>query len=87
MQYREKVRKYIEDHLIIFDGRIVFTDEDNIFERGFVNSLFAVQLLTYIEQEFNIAINSDDMEISNFSSVNNIMHLIEKKQREEFSSH
>lgn len=79
MNYREKVRGYINENLLIFGEKTKFTDEDNIFERGFVNSLFAMKLLTYVEQEFNILVESEDMEISNFNSVNNIVKLIEKK--------
>jgi len=82
MNYRDKVRKYIEDNLIVFGEKVDFTDEDNIFVRGFVNSLFAMKLLTYVEQEFNLVVESEDMEISNFSSVNSIVKLIEKKVRQ-----
>jgi methoxymalonate biosynthesis acyl carrier protein len=81
MPYRERVRKYIEENLILFGEKADFTDEDNIFQRGFVSSLFAMQLLTYIEQEFHIVVDSEDMEISNFSSVTAIVQLIEKKLR------
>lgn len=79
MNYKEKVRGYIDENLLIFGEKVTFTDEDNIFERGFVNSLFAMKLLTYVEQEFKIVVESEDMEISNFNSVNNIVKLIEKK--------
>lgn len=81
MPYRESVRKYIEEHLLFFGEKAEFADEDNIFQRGFVSSLFAMQLLTYIEQEFHLVVESEDMEISNFSSVNAIVKLIEKKLR------
>lgn len=76
---QEKIRKYIENNLIIYDEEVSFSDEDNIFTAGFVNSLFAMRLLSYIEDEFSITVESDDMEISNFSSVNNIINFIKSK--------
>ena len=79
MEFRENIRKFIEDNLIVFDEDASFTDEDNIFQRGVVNSLFAMKLLTYIESEFNISVSNDEIEISNFSSVNNIVNFIERK--------
>lgn len=80
MTTHEKIRQYIQDNLVIFDNNLIeFSDDDNIFEKGFVNSLFSMQLVTLIENEFNITIESEDLEIDNFSTVNNILKLIEKK--------
>jgi len=78
MEIKTKIRNFIKANLIIFDDDVEFTDSDNIFEMGFVNSLFAMKLLNYIETEFKVSIDNSEMEISNFSSVNNIERLIEK---------
>ena len=45
-------------------------DDDNLFESGIVNSLFAVQLMTFIEKTFAIEVGMDDLEIDNFKSLN-----------------
>lgn len=76
---KEKIVKFISDNLINLDDEIEIKDEDNIFEKGFVNSLFSMKLLNYIETEFNMQVDDDDMEISNFSTVNRIEALIKKK--------
>ena len=72
----QKIKDFIQLHLVTFEEKTEFTDTDNIFGMGFVNSLFAMQLLEYIESEFNITIKNDDLDIINFSSVNNIVSLI-----------
>jgi acyl carrier protein len=46
------------------------TDDDNLFESGIVNSLFAVQLMTFIEKTFAIEVGIDDLDIENFKSLN-----------------
>ena len=79
METNVKIREFIESNLVVFNEEAKFTDSDNIFEMGFVNSLFAMKLLTYIEKEFNISVENDEIEIANFSSVNNIVGLISKK--------
>lgn len=61
-----------------FDGRAV-SDEDDIFALGFANSLFAMQLVAFVEGEFRIEIDSDDLEIDNFRSVAAISGLVERK--------
>ncbi|OAJ75320.1 acyl carrier protein [Brevibacillus sp. SKDU10] len=79
MTAREKIRHFIEKNLVIFDDHVELSDEDNIFELGFVNSLFAMKMLTFVEEEFNITIDNDELDLINFSSVSNIVRLIEKK--------
>lgn len=80
MNHHEKIRQFINSNLVIFDTiGVQFSDDDNIFGKGFVNSLFAMQMLNYIESEFAITVDNDELEIENFSSVNNIVALIEKK--------
>ena len=45
-------------------------DDANLFEAGIVNSLFAVQLLAFVEKTFAIEVGMDDLDIDNFKSVN-----------------
>ena len=42
-----------------FEGRAV-DDHDDIFALGFANSLFAMQLVAFVEREFGVEIGSDD---------------------------
>lgn len=76
---REKIRAFVQSNLNIFDPDVEFCDADNIFQRGFVSSLFAVQLIAYIEKEFSIKVANQDMQISNFSSVDNMVEFVEQK--------
>ena len=45
-------------------------DDDNLFESGIANSLFAIQLMTFIEKTFAIEVGTDDLDIENFKSLN-----------------
>lgn len=54
-------------------------DDENIFATGFVNSLIAIQLVTFVEREFGIAVENEDLAIENFNSVNAIAALVGRK--------
>ena len=54
-------------------------NEEDIFQAGFVNSMFAMQLVLFIETEFKIRIEDEDLELDNFRTINAMMGLIEKK--------
>ncbi|CAH8709834.1 acyl carrier protein [Paenibacillus thiaminolyticus] len=82
MEIKQKIREFIESNLVVFEDEAVFSDDDNIFQMGFVNSLFAMKLLGYIEQEFGITVGNEDLDIANFSTLNNIVRLIAKHMQE-----
>lgn len=45
-------------------------DDDDLFATGIVNSLFAVQLMTFVEKAFAIEVGVEDLDIANFKSLN-----------------
>lgn len=57
-----------------------FSDEENIFKAGFVNSLFVMQLILYVESAFSIAVENEDMDIANFCSVVALTRFVLAKQ-------
>lgn len=56
------------------------TDESDIFSLGLVNSLFAMQLVMFLEDEFHIKIENHELDLGNFKSVNAIMAFLKRKQ-------
>ena len=80
MELREKIRKFIENNLVVFEDEAKFEDSDNIFEMGFVNSLFAMKMVNYIENDIGIELSNDDLDIGNFNSVERIVEFINNKK-------
>ncbi|WP_405847018.1 acyl carrier protein [Streptomyces sp. NBC_01518] len=62
-----------------FFGQYQLTEDEDIFATGFVNSLFIMQLVLFIEGEFGITVEDDDLEITNFNTVRAIDSLITRK--------
>ena len=54
-------------------------ENDNIFEKGLVSSLFAMQLVQFIEDEFDIEVENDELDLENFKSIHAIVSFIENK--------
>ena len=53
--------------------------DHNLFESGLVNSLFAMQLVLFVEKEFGIQVANEDLDFDNFKSVNAIVGFIQDK--------
>lgn len=55
-------------------------DDEDIFALGFVNSLFAMQLVLFIEKTFQITIENEDLELDNFRTINALASLVARKK-------
>ena len=54
-------------------------EDDDIFSLGFVNSLFAMQLVMFLEKEFSIKIDNTDLDMKNFCTIKAITDLVNRK--------
>ena len=73
---KQTIRRFLLDSINIPE----LNDEDNLFELGIVNSLFAVQLMTFIEKTFDLEVEIDDLDIENFNSLNAAAAFVMKKK-------
>lgn len=72
---KEKIREFLSR---FFRGHEVADDQD-IFALGFVNSLIALQLVNFVEKEFGVSVEDDDLDLDNFRSINAIDGFVESK--------
>ena len=65
----------------VFDDEDVeLNDDTNIFTSGFVNSIFAMRLLNYLETEYDLEVPDEEIVMSNFSSIDAMHALVSKLQ-------
>lgn len=71
MEVRSSLTDYIERKIL--KGRAVtLTPELNLLETGILNSLGILQLVSFIEEQFDIAVPAEDVVYENFQSVGTI---------------
>jgi methoxymalonate biosynthesis acyl carrier protein len=70
------IRSFIGEH--VRDTEL--TDHQDIFATGSVSSLFAVQLVMWVERTFKIAVQSADLDIDNFRTVNDVVSFVRSRQ-------
>ena len=72
---KEKIRGFFAQK---FDGAYLQDDQD-IIDLGFFSSLLAAQLIIFIENTFDVIITREDLDTSNFRTINAIVSLINHK--------
>lgn len=73
------IKATIADYLARFFPVHDLRGDDDIFELGFVNSMFAMQLVVFVEHEFGIVVENEDLEPAHFRSVNALAAFVERK--------
>ena len=72
---KDKIKGFLAKY---FKNHELKNDED-IFALGFVNSLLAIQLVSFVEKEFGITVGDDDLDIDNFRSIDKIDARVDRK--------
>ncbi len=71
---RAEIREFIEGRLRATD----LTDDQDIFARGLANSLFAMELVLFIEKHFGMQISNEDLDIANFRTIAAMAVLVDR---------
>ncbi len=74
-QARAKIRAFLETFIQDAD----FSDDDDIFALGLVNSLMAMQLVLFLEKDFGLQFNNQDLDLSNFRSITAMSRLLQQR--------
>ena len=73
------IRSTIRDFLVNKSRNDTLRDDDDIFSTGMVNSLFAVEIVCFVEETFAITVENEDLDIANFRSVDALTGFVERK--------
>lgn len=59
-----------------------FQVDDDYFERGEAASLFALELVTFVEQHFHVTVETEDLDLDNFRTIGRTAAFVRAKQAE-----
>ena len=75
-------RDAIRSFLSRFFRKHELKDDEDIFALGFVNSLFAMKLVGFIESELGVPVEQGDLDIDNFRTVNAMVAFVQRRREE-----
>lgn len=73
---KAKIRAFLGEHI---RDAVSVPDDEDLFGSGLVNSLFAMQLVMFVESTYGLTVDNDDLDIDNFRSIDAIAGLIARK--------
>jgi acyl carrier protein len=77
---REIVRRYILDNFLPGEDAANLTDQTELKESGILDSLSTLKLVTFLEEQFKVEFEADDLDAGNLSTLESIERLVKSKQ-------
>lgn len=74
---KDKIKEYIIEST--FEDVQSITDETLIFEEGVLDSMGLLFLIEFLQEEFNVTTNDDELVVENFESINKIVAFLNSK--------
>jgi acyl carrier protein len=80
MSAEEKIRNYILENYLFTDDQSALDSSDSFLEKGVLDSTGILEVIYFLEDEFQLQVTDDEMIPENLDSVNNIVAFIGRKQ-------
>lgn len=78
--YEEKVRKYIIENFLFEAADAALGRSDSLLESGVMDSTGVLELVGFLEEEFEIEVKDEELVPDNFDSLERIAAYIERKK-------
>jgi acyl carrier protein len=80
MELEEHIRKYVTENLLYVDEDFKYDNDTSFINEGLIESMGVMELVTYVQSEFDITVEQQEVTPDNFDSVNNLVAFIRRKQ-------
>lgn len=79
MSTRETLRTFVADNFLFGQIPGNFSDDSSFLEGGIIDSTGVLELVSFLEQRFEIRIQDDEIVPDNLDSVNTLAGFVERK--------
>ena len=79
MKIQENLHNYIINERFAGRAPEKFNDDYDLIDSGTIDSLFVMNLITYLEQQYRVEFGMNDMVPRHFKSVNALAAFVENK--------
>lgn len=75
MNTKETLRNYIKE--VLLENRVNIDYDTTLIDSELLDSLTIAELIAFIEERFEIAINDDEFDIDHFNCINTLATMID----------
>jgi acyl carrier protein len=80
MSIEAKIRDYILENYLFTDDQNALSNQESFLDKGIIDSTGIMEVIMFLEEEFGISVEDEEMIPENLDSVNNIVAFVNRKQ-------
>ena len=81
MDFAKQISKYVSENLLYVDDGFEYDYDTSFIGEGLIDSMGVMELLSYVQSEFDITVDQQEVTPDNFDSINKLASFVERKQR------
>lgn len=78
-QIDKELRRFVIDNFLFGQDDNKFSDEDSFVDEGIIDSTGMLELVAFLEQQYRIKLEDEELIPDNLDSINNLVKFIQKK--------
>lgn len=78
-QVKSTLRNYVLENYLFTDDQHALADDDSFLDKSIVDSTGIMEIIFFIEEEYNLKVTDEEMIPENLDSINNLVAYISKK--------
>lgn len=80
MSTATKLRKYILETYLFTTDEAALANDDSFLDKGIIDSTGILELVMFLEQEFGLTVDDEELLPENLDSIDHLVQFIERKQ-------
>ena len=80
MELRTEIRNFIVENFMMGMNPDELSDSDSLLDKGIIDSTGVLELVGFLEENYRIQIEDEELVPENLDSVDNLANFIQKKQ-------
>ena len=77
---KKELREFILEAFLFGDDSEPFEDADSFMRKGIIDSTGVLELVSFLEEQFGVKVEDEEMIPDNLDSLNNLAAFIERKK-------
>jgi acyl carrier protein len=80
-EIRTRLREFLQSSFLYMRPGFVLHDGDSLMQKGVVDSMGVVEVLSFLQESFGVAVDDEELTEQNLGSVSAIVRFVASKQK------
>ena len=75
----QEIHQFIIDNFLFGEAEACLSNDDSLLDQGIIDSMGVLELVTFLEDKYEIEIPDDELVPTNLDSINRLVQFVQRK--------